>query len=471
MDTGAGVTEPKESSAPERRRDLEATPESGGDRLPSPRVTPAMKGALSVGVIVFALGALWKLLLISWLGIAATVMALAGSILVRTGGLEPRTFGACLTAAIVLDVVLLLGILAAAVATRVKPELTNGPGRAYLRHPARVTAVVLAIALLAVTAAGWKRSPYFPYPLATIVVLASAYYFLLLVVLYTGSALYRLWPHLRTWGHSTAYRTGLLTATLILLGLGGLALGEADWAPAPLHRLASHLGLDQAPAAGELVDAQLTRLCVGADELAPGLASAAAAPSCRILGEGGGANPGELDPRDDCFTRLEKERTTAQRLLTSQLAIDAHDANDIAAEALLRTCTREPLPRDLRAYFFQIVRNGGVRAAVLASRSVPCGDAEAPAPSGCLMQPGESGEPAESSEPAEYREAELALVWQYAQCVLSDQEARVLRSRLVDNLSFREVGEPLALTEEQARSTFHNAIKKLRSRLRGCLRW
>jgi DNA-directed RNA polymerase specialized sigma24 family protein len=415
-----------------------------------------MTGALTVGALVFAVGALWKLVLIAWLGIVAGVMAVAGSILVRTGGLEPHTFGTCLIAAIVLDAVLLLGIFAALVATHVKPQLTSGRGGAYLRRPARVTAMVLAVALLAVTAAGWRRSPYFPYPIATIVVLASAYYLLLLVVLNTGTVLYRLWPRLHSWGHSTPYRMGLLTATLLLLGFGGIALGEVDWAPNPRDRLFEHLGL--ARVAGGLADAQLAELCIGADEVAPRLASAAAAPGCRVPGSAEGSAQGLLGSSGDCFTTLEAEVAGAQRLLISKLELSDHDANNIAMEALLKTCTREPLPENLRAYFFKVVRNQGVQAAIFMRRTITCDDLEERAPATC------------STEQAEYRETELALVWKYARCVLSDQQASVLQSRLVDGLSFREIGARENLGEDDARYAFHNAIKKLRRGLGDCLR-
>ena len=40
---------------------------------------------------------------------------------------------------------------------------------------------------------------------------------------------------------------------------------------------------------------------------------------------------------------------------------------------------------------------------------------------------------------------------------------RVVRSRLVDDLSFREAGKRWGMTEEGARNKFHNAIKKVRN--------
>jgi RNA polymerase sigma factor (sigma-70 family) len=418
-----------------------------------------MKVALSIGGLVFSLGALIKLVIIAWLAIVAVVMAGASAILVRTGGLEPRTFGTCMVAAIVLDAVLLLAIFAALIATRVRPELTARSGGTYLRRPVTVTAAVLLVALLAVTAAGWRRSLYFPYPIATIVVLANAYYFLFIGVLNTARVLQALWLPLRAWGHSTPYRTGLLTASLMLLGLAGFAIRSAHWAPDPADRLTDHLGLDRALTAAGIADAQLTGLCVAAGDIAPELASSAAAPSCRALGVAGGRAQGAHEPGDDCFTVLENEVGPARGILRRDLKIGAYDAEDLAMDALLKTCLQRPPPNDFRAYFFSVVRNLGRKAASSARRTQMCEDVdERVSPPLC------------SSEQPELHELELDLVWRYTFCTLKDRAASVLRSRLVDGLPFRAIGERWEIEEDEARYIYNNAIKKLRSELGACLR-
>jgi RNA polymerase sigma factor (sigma-70 family) len=421
-------------------------------------VTPGMKAALYVGAGVFAYGMLVQLVAIAWVAIGAAIVTVSGSILVRTGGLEPRTFATCVTAAIVLDAVLLFAIVLASIARRVNQASTAGAEGAYLRRPVLVTAAGLLIALLAVTAAGWKRSPYFPYPLATIVVLANAYFFALISVLYTGRIVDWTWAPLKSWAQMSPYRTGLLTATLVLLGVAGVAARKSDWTRESVRRLAAEVELEQPPATTGFVDTQLAALCIAAEEVAPELARGGAAPGCNFSGgSGAGKHAGLLGSGSDCYTTLEPDMTSAKRILMYRLRLAADDADDIATDSLLETCTRVPPPNDLRAYFFKVVRNRGTRAVVVARRTISCDAVNELAPPTC------------SAEPPEHRELELELVWQYAHCVLNDHEADVLQRRLVEGLRFRAIGERLGLREDQARYIFHNAIGKLQRRLAGCL--
>jgi DNA-directed RNA polymerase specialized sigma24 family protein len=433
--------------------------DQGGDRALSPHVTPGMNAALYVGAGVFAYGALVQLVAIAWVAIGAAIVTASGSILVRTGGLEPRTFGTCVTAAIVLDAVLLFGIVIASIARRVNQDPAAASESTYLRRPVLVTAVWLLIALLTVTAAGWKRSPYFPYPLATIVVLANAYFFALMSVLYTGRVVDWIWSPLKSWAQSSPYRTGLLTATLVLLGIAGVAARKTDWARESVGRLAAEAEQERPPAAAGFVDVQLAALCIAAEEVAPELARGGSAPGCRTLGgSDAGKQTGLLGSGPDCYATLQPDMEKAKGILKYKLRLAADDAEDIATDALLETCTRVPLPENLHAYFFKVVRNRGTRALVVARRTVPCDFVDELAPPTC------------SADPPEHRELELELVWQYARCVLDDREAHVVQTRLVDGLRFRDIGSLLGLREDQARYIFHNAIGKLQRRLANCLR-
>ncbi|HWO20403.1 MAG TPA: sigma-70 family RNA polymerase sigma factor [Kofleriaceae bacterium] len=441
---------------------------AGSDDLPSPRVTPGMKLALQAGVVVFAVGVLVPLVAIAWVAIVASVMGVSGSILVRTGGLEPRTFGTCVTAAIVLDAVLLLAIAVTAIARRAAPdpeadpEAERPPESAYSRHPVAVTAAGLLLALGGVTVAGWNRSPYFPYPLATIVTLANAYFFILMGVLYTGAVLDKIWSPIKAWGLSSPYRTGLLTATLILLGIGGFALRKSHWQRAKVQQLAAHVELAPLRAAAGFIDAQLVGLCIAADEVAPELARSSSAPACELLGDGGdggGSALGVLGSGPDCFTTLAEEIGAGKTRLRSTYRISTYDADDIVMDALLKTCLREPPPDDLRAYFFTVMRNQAVRVVQSGRRTLTCDNVDERAPP-----------PSCSSTSSAYREHVLQQVWDYTFCTLEEQPAAVLRSRLVDGLRFREIGARWRLREEEARYIFHNAVKKLRRELGDCLR-
>jgi DNA-directed RNA polymerase specialized sigma24 family protein len=420
-------------------------------------VTPAMRAALIGGAVVFALGALVQVVAALWLVAVTAITGVAGSILAHTGGLEPKTFATCVVVAIVLDAALLLAIVIASIRRRSHRDAAAEPAGASRGLVAR-TAAGLLVALLAVTAAGWKHSAYFPYPLATIVVLANTYFFALLSLLYTARAVDKTWKASRAWAQTTPYRTGLLTATLVLLGLAGFALRKTELGGEPVRRLIAHIHPDQVPALSGFADGQLAALCIAAEEIAPELARGASAPGCRFLGNAEGSIAGLLGPGTDCFTTLEPELDPAKSILKYRLGLSRDDADDIATDALLKTCTREPLPDNLRAYFFQVVRNRGMHAVIFARRILPCPNMDDQVPVDC------------SGDPPEYREAELALVWEYARCVLNDLEANVLQSRLVDELPFRQIGEQWGLGEAKARYTFHNAVGKLQRRLGSCLR-
>ena len=335
-----GSSDEERSLARRSTSDLEAP---RGDQT-SP-VTPLMKVALFAGATVFALGTLVQLMVLAWLAIGAIITAVAGSILVRTGGLEPKTFATCVKTAIALDVVLLVAIALASVARRVVQSEAPGTVGPYLRHPVMRTAAGLLIALGVVTAAGWKPSVYFPYPLATIVVLANAYFFALLTLLYTGKVVDGIWTPLKSWAQETPYRTGCLTATLILLGLTGFALKKIHVAHTAVQRLAAEIELERPPAVEGFVDAQLAALCIAAAETAPELARGAKAPGCNFLGSSGesrrmgvlGSGAGSSSG-SDCFTALEPEVSAARAILGRDFRFGPYDAEDIAMEALLKTC-------------------------------------------------------------------------------------------------------------------------------------
>jgi RNA polymerase sigma factor (sigma-70 family) len=434
----------------------------GAGRVSSSPATPAMKAALFAGAAVFALGTLGQAVVIAWLAAAMAIIGVSGSILARTGGLDPSTFATCVKVAIVLDGLLLLSIISALSTKHVRREPPAGPDSYYVRHPVAVTAAWLLVGLVAVTLGGWKRSPYFPYPLATIVVLASAYFFALLGVLYTGALIVRIWAPLKAWAQASAYRTGAFTATLVLLGAAGFALRAAHWQEAPIRRLRAEIDLAPVAAATSFADTQLRGLCIAADKIVPELARGTTAPGCGFLGNSargvvasGGAGTGE-----DCFTAVEPHLQAARNMLRAQFDLAAYDADDVAMQALLVTCEREPPPDNLRSYFFEVARNQAKRSVGTARRAVACDDfdhSSIPTPT-CSLD-----------ELPETREMKLASLWDSALCRLNELEARVLRSRLIDDLSFPLIGDQWKIDEDRARNTFYNAIKKLRRHLANCI--
>jgi RNA polymerase sigma factor (sigma-70 family) len=121
-------------------------------------------------------------------------------------------------------------------------------------------------------------------------------------------------------------------------------------------------------------------------------------------------------------------------------------------KAVLAACTREPPPDDLASYFFAVARNQILRMARDARRTVPCDELDAIAA------------PCSRSEPPELREIKLARLWDEAFCNLDPGKAEIVRRRLEQDESFREIGEHLGIPETRAKDTFHNAMKKLRTK-------
>ena len=95
-------------------------------------------------------------------------------------------------------------------------------------------------------------------------------------------------------------------------------------------------------------------MCLGAGETEPKLARRReAAPGCRFLPGATGGNNAD----DDCFASLLPFVPEARRSLRRDFRLNAYDADDVAMEALLATCTAKTEVRDRRLYFFRVARN------------------------------------------------------------------------------------------------------------------
>jgi RNA polymerase sigma factor (sigma-70 family) len=403
------------------------------------------KVALFVGVTVFTVGALAQVFATLWLGLLVCLLGGSAEVLVHTGGLEPRTFAACSVAAVVLDAILLI-VIAATSLHRSWPRRSPPPRERFaVRHPVIAAGLGLSCALAFVLVFGWEHSVYFPYPLATVIVLANAYFFGLVGVVASARLADLAWRQVKAWGLASQYRTGFLTASLLLLGAVGYWRLTTRWYAEPLDAIEARIEAEDLGDVTGVLDGELDGLCIVAGQLEPALAhSAAAAPACGFL-SGGSAPP------DDCFSSLMKhEAPKAKTILRSSGAND-DDLDDAIMEALLATCTRKPPPRSLAGYFFTVVRNQTRQMAQAARREVSCDHADDML-SACA-----------ASEPPELREVQLALLWKYAFCKINPSAKDILRLRFEQDQSFRQIGSQLGMTEVRAKDTYHNAIKKLRS--------
>lgn len=402
------------------------------------------RGALFVGLVVVAIGTVLQLLALVWFELLKFLFRGSAEVLVHTGGLDRRTFAACSIAALVLDAVLLAAVSARAIRRTLRRAAPAPPGERFAaRHPFCAASAGLLLALAFVIAAGWRPSPYFPYPLATVVVLGNAYWFALLGVLAMARAGDLTWRAVRAWGIAAQWRTGFLLASLALAGAAGYGLLATRWYAAPLHAVEAGLGLPSSGHAGDVLSLELDGLCLVADKLDPSFAHSSAAPACDFL---------TTDSRalDDCVAALIHDWVPGLEQQLRRRALNPYDVDDVVMKAVLATCTRQPPPRVRHAYFLAIAENQATQT-IAAPRLLAC-DAAHPLVATCA--PG---------EPSESRARKLARLWDDAMCRISDESAQLLRRRIQQDESFREIADHLGIPEAEARETYHHAIRQLRT--------
>jgi DNA-directed RNA polymerase specialized sigma24 family protein len=421
-----------------------------------PRRTPLLRrarGALFAGVVVVAFATVIQILALAWFELLAFLFHGSAEVLVHTGGLDRHTFAACSIAAFVLDAVLLAAIANRAIRRVVRrpapapaPAPAPGPGgdRFAARHPFCAASAGLLLALAFVIAAGWRPSPYFPYPLATVVVLATAYWFGLLGVLAMARAADLTWRAVRAWGVAGQWRTGFLVASLVLTGAAGAGLLATRWYAAPLHAIEAGLALPAPGHAGGVLARELDGLCLIADKLHPSLAHSSAAPACDFLTT-------DSQPHDDCVAALIRDFVPDLKQQLHRRGLGPYDIDDAVMKALLATCTREPAPGVRHAYLFAMAENQAAQAATAGHRAPAC-DATHPLVTICT-----------ASEPPESRAAKLARLWDDALCQVTDDASQILRRRLQQDESFREIAGHLRISEADARGTYHHTIRQLRT--------
>jgi len=400
--------------------------------------------ALFLGVIIFTVGALAQFFATVWLGFLAFLFGGSAEVLLHTGGLEPKTFAACSVAAVVLDAVLLIVIAVTTVRRSWRRASSPRPERFAVRHPVVTTGLWLSCALAFVVVFGWKHSLYFPYPLATVVVLANAYFFGLVGVFASARLADRVWRRVKAWGLASQYRAGFLTASLLLIGAAGYWLLTERWYAAPLDIVEARVEAEDLSNVTGVLSGELDGLCIVAGVLEPALAHSAAASACGFL-SGGAAPP------DDCFSSLMTNEAPNVKTILRRDGANEHDLDDAIMKAILATCTREPPPDNIAGYFFTVARNESRQMGQASRRTVSCDEAD-DMPSSCS-----------SSEPPEIREAKLAVLWKYALCKVGPEAAKVVRRRFEHDESFRQIGTQLGMSETRAKDMFHNAIKKLRN--------
>ena len=183
-----------------------------------------MRRVLAGAVLLFAFVVMTQVILHLSALVLVALAAGAAKILLHTGGLDHDTFADSLYASLV-SLLILGGViyLRARARRRRAPSTTDpdSPARPSV-DPATTVARVLVVALAAVALLGWHRTPFFPYPLATIVVLANMYFFSAFGPAWIGRGALRLTRRLFDFGARSQWTAGATTVGLFLLTVAAI---------------------------------------------------------------------------------------------------------------------------------------------------------------------------------------------------------------------------------------------------------
>jgi len=415
----------------------------------SPTSPPiAQRLGLTIAGGVVAYGLVTQLLIFLWLTVAAVIVTSASNALLQLGTFEPADLRAASLGAFAVNIVL-LAVLIVAWLTRVVPH--ERPIDSFvLRRPIVWTTLFFLCSLGALTSFGWGREQWHLQEISAALILAAAYFFALLVVAWSIRVAAVIWVAIKGWALANSYRTGLVTASLLVLGAGGLHLRRSHWHEVPLAELRAQIDLSPLAESEGPFEAQQAALCVAASELSARSSLAALPGTCStVLEPARDGAPSEGHTAQICFDELAE--VTAELMKQARRHTRSYaDAEDATSEAIFRTCTREPLPTPVLPYAMKVVRNHLAARYRRSHREVLCDPEEPPDP----------GEPAVEQRE---KEARFQVFYHCALDTLPGSAAALVRERTTSNASFRELGRRFGMSETQAKDIFHNAVKKLRT--------
>ena len=434
--------------------------------------------ALSTSALVFGCGVLLQLMVMLWLAEVSFLTAGAGMVLLHSGNLDLDTIDACSKVALGINGILLIGLVGAWFARQAPASSTSGPPGLYERHPVMLSAVGLLTALGAVTAFAGNGAFAGAREITTTVMLANTYFFALLFVCWSMRWVEKAWSKFKQRVLASSALTGAWTAMFSLFGIGGFALAEAEWYSRPLANLQGKVELGALREADDAFEFQQAALCLAANEWLEAGASGTPPPECALPLAGGrrysggiggvgnagpsagGAIAGGGSSSDNCFGLLSARFSPTVSYLVDRDGFETQEAEDFAMQAIVVTCTKVPPPENPEGYFFKVSRNQGRRERKR-QKQYPLCEQE---PKGDDFYDRACSLESDSEEKARL----LSQFWEATLCHVGDFAQQIIRSRLRDGLSFREIGQRLNVTEEKARFTFANAIKKFRKRTEKC---
>ncbi|HEY4175778.1 MAG TPA: sigma-70 family RNA polymerase sigma factor [Kofleriaceae bacterium] len=415
-----------------------------------------MRRSLAVSVGLFSVVVTVQIVLhLAALVFAALVIG-ATEVLLHTGGLDTETFSLSLYVGLSSALALVLGLRVRGLMRRSGALGSTGGASVGMQHRVKVAAITLLLILAAVTLLGWHRSAFFPYPLATIVVIANVAFFGVLGPAWLGRLAFRLTRRLLEVGARSQYIAGATTAALVLLSAAGIWSANIE-----RHRIAAEVvdieasgRFEQLSPPTSFADASEKGLCLVGEVLQPALAASTAGCgfTARPRGPGGWGDDSDL-PSDGCTTTLHGGPfQQVQAAVVTRFRLSEFDANEVTMRALLITCAKEPPPRHVEAYFRRVASNEAARFFSRDAQLAGCDDELANVPDTC------------ATSDLDDAAAEKGVgLFERVECELGTRVMRVIRLRAVDDLSFAEIGDRLQIDEDTARYTFHNAIKKLRN--------
>lgn len=408
-----------------------------GEDRPSPgvRVGTEVTFAKQVGVfsamVVFWIGTLIPAVLFGWAGFALAADSVAATAILHAHGLEPRTLGPAFLIGLSLAVVLLL------VRWNRKPPLPHLPSPWTARYPALKTIIAMAALSAVTTAAASTGSPFFPYPLATVLVVATFAFTVVISLVATVRWLVGSMRRLYQWSCRGHYRAGFVTALLLVLGGAGVwaqYAGRMSW---PARWLAREVELDAVHGPTGLGDLGRKALCLAAGEIEPGKARSAAAPACSFL-------PGTPIASHDCFVAI-MDGPYWKAIAVLKHRYDFERARDAASQAIVDVCQKERVVKNLGGLFFKAAENRAKQSLRKDGPYVPCGD-EDKLGATCALSLDE--------DTIEQLEAQVL-------CHLRGVERDIFEMWLTGR-RYREIGAVLGMTERQAKDTLNNALKRIK---------
>ena len=412
-----------------------------------------------VGMFVATVCALIPAAVLAWAALTVGASALAGTALLHTGGLEPRTFGPAMLVGLSIAAVLLIRAALAVQGEQSVAEVSP-TGKVRTRaarpagHPVLATMGVLLAASALTTLAGSAHSRFFPYPIATASVVATVAFFAVVALV----ACYRVLSGVRAatldWAARAPYRAGVVTALLLLLGGAGVWAHYTGWSARPVLWAWHEAELREVRGPDDLVEAGEQLLCLGAGEVEPRMARSAAAPACEFLPGRvqvsasaplpSGRRHGPRSPLDVCIETL---MPVAYDQTVDKLAkrFPRETARDAASQAMLDTCRNDSEKSNLAGYFYRAAERRAYRSDGKARREVPCDELDT----------------LEGTCATALSAVASAQMERIVKCLLTPAERVILELRRA-GMTYREIGEELRLVPTQAKDTLNNAIKRLR---------